>query len=143
MAESKAARKERLRKMREKYHLGEYKTSRTRSSAPKRARSERMAKRRKSRSSRSFGGNKFKPLMDASVAGAGVGLLLSVAPQQYNTPVNRAIVGGAAAYFGSGYLREGGKLLLGMEVARVTSKAVAGGLSGITSTASTGSPVVQ
>lgn len=71
--------------------------------------------------------------MDAAVAGAGVGIVLSVVPSQYNTPVYRTVAGGMAAYFGNGYIREGGKLLIGMEAARLTSKAVAN--TGLTATA--------
>lgn len=86
-----------------------------------------MAKRRSfsRRSSRSSGG-KFKPLMDAAISGAIVGAAFKYAPAQYNTPITRIGVGGAAAYFGSGYIKEAGKVLLAFEAANQTGKLLSG-----------------
>lgn len=99
-----------------------------------------MAKKRRSyfgkKSRRSSSGNKFKPLMDAAIGGAIVGATLRVVPQQFNTPLYRIGAGGAAAYFGSGVVKESGKILLGMEAARVTGNVMGGMTSTATATGS-------
>jgi hypothetical protein len=84
--------------------------------------------RRATRNVRS-GGNKFKPLLDAAIGGAIAGLALKYAPPQYNTPTTRLIVGAAAVYMGSGLVRDAGKVLIGMEAARMTTNLVGGSSS--------------
>lgn len=82
----------------------------------------------------------MKPLLDVVLGGAAVGVALRFAPQQYNTPMTRLLVGAAATYMGSGYIRDAGKVLIGMEVARITGN-MAGGMTTPGSSISASTPM--
>jgi len=130
-----------------------FRSSRSRSTkrAPRKTQVNSMARRRRfsrarayassfrrgyRRRSNSFGG-KTGGMVDAALGGAIAGAALKFAPQQYNTPLWRAGAGAAAIYFGKGSVREAGKILIGMEAARLTANALNGQMTTSSTTTQT------
>jgi len=143
MVETKTQRNARLKAMRKKYGLGEFKRSSSSSSPKRRARvGGNVARRRKSKSrSRSSGG--FSP-MDAALGGAAYGAAVNFIPSQYNTRLVRAGASFLLAYKTSGFLKKVGTAGLCTEAAGVGNslgQQVAGSVAG-TLTGAAGSNAV-
>jgi fluoride ion exporter CrcB/FEX len=142
------ASKEQLRKIREKYHLGEYRNKKSRSTITKGV--KKMARRRKSRGFRgrvkSYSrGHKSGLGVTALVLGGGIyGALRSyissaIAPLTSKLPlgnvadnVGMGIISYLAYKKGSGIIKNAGMVGLGIESAMAAQDLIAGGLGSIT-----------